>query len=136
MKKRIIVEKYPGVYIANVKDFGVFLSRIDLSRVRVQAHKVKNSKHVLREGSHEDAKVVSSKLPRAVRRAWEKAQEIVYEHRTLAALYFLIYSLLGVRQTGYLLYWYNTWFIYREQKKDPAITSTQRYYTKCYEGSA
>jgi hypothetical protein len=115
-KKKIIIEKHPGVYINNVKDFNVLLSRIDLSRVRVQAYKVKKGKRVTQEASSEDVKIDFTRLPKTIRRLWEKAQEIASEYGALAALYFLTYSLLGVRQTGYLLYWYNMWFIYYEKK--------------------
>ncbi|OWJ54735.1 hypothetical protein Pdsh_03125 [Pyrodictium delaneyi] len=115
-RKRIIIEKHPGVYTSNVKDFNVLLSRIDSSRVRIQANRVRKSKRVPQKMHGENARVDFSRLPKTVRRVWEKAQEIAREHSTLAALYFLIYTLLGVRQTGHLLYWFNAWFIYCEQK--------------------
>ena len=115
-KKRIIIEKTPGIYISNVKDFNILLSRIDVSRVRVQAYKAKRSRHELQAALSENTRIDFNKLPAPIRRLWKRAQEIAYKHGVLAALYFLIYSLFAVRQTGYLLYWFNMWFIYCEQK--------------------
>jgi len=38
------------------------------------------------------------------------------KHGAPAGLYFLAYTLLGIRQTGHLLLWYNGWFIVLEPK--------------------
>ncbi len=111
MKKRIIVEKHPGVYVSNVKDFNVLLSRIDLSRVRLQADAKRENTQKTSEVLDEDEKVNLTRLPKPIRRVWERAQEIAHEHSALAALYFLLHSLLGAEATGYLLYWLDTWFI-------------------------
>lgn len=92
------------------------LSRIDITRVRVQAYKAKRSRHELQATSSENTKIDFNKLPIPIKRIWERAQEIAYKHGVLVALYFLVYSLIGARQSGYLLYWFNMWFIYCEQK--------------------
>ena len=111
LKKRIIFEKYPGLYIANVKDFNVLLSRIDSSRVRLQAHTKRRNTQRTSETLNEDIKVDFTKLPKPIERVWKRAQEIADEYGALAALYFLLHSLLGAEATGYLLYWLDTWFI-------------------------
>jgi len=105
----------PGLYISNIKDFDVLLSRIDVSRVRVQAYEARRSRHKPRMALNKGTEVNLIKLPAPIKRAWKRAQEITYQHGALVALS-SIYSLLGVRQTTYLLYWFSTWFIYCEQK--------------------
>ena len=46
-----------------------------------------------------------AELPTPISKAYIRAQEIAEKHGPLAGLYFLLYSLFGVRQTGYLLLW-------------------------------
>ena len=45
-----------------------------------------------------------------------QAKRIAARHGPLTGLYFLAYTLLGIRQTGHLLLWYNGWFIVLEPK--------------------
>ena len=54
--------------------------------------------------------------PYIARLAFKRAQKIAQRHGNLAAAYFLVYSLAGARETGILLLWLNTMFIYCEQK--------------------
>ena len=114
-KKKIVIEKQPGLYVTNIKDFSILLSRIDLSRVRPQANmkkeSLKKTSETTSEDANEDVKEKITKLPKPIECAWEHTQEIANEHGALAALYFLLHSLLGAEATGYLLYWLNTWFI-------------------------
>lgn len=51
LEKKIIAEKQPGLYVANVKDFDMVLSRIDIARVRVCT-----SAQVEKRGESESAK--------------------------------------------------------------------------------
>ena len=55
-------------------------------------------------------------MPQQVYWTFDRAQRIKNKHGTLAAMYFLIYSLMGVRQAGLLLLWINDWFLNYENK--------------------
>ena len=45
-----------------------------------------------------------------------RAKKIARKHGNLAAAYFLVYSLVGARETGFLLLWLNGMFVYCERK--------------------
>ena len=111
LRKRIIAEKSPGIYVANVKDFNILLSRIDLSRVRVQTNTGrKNTKRDVNTLGKINA-TGFTRLPKPIKRVWQRAKEIANKHGALTALYFLLHTLLGAEATGHLLYWLNNWFI-------------------------
>jgi len=110
LKKRIIAEKYPGVYVSNVKDIDTLFSRIDVSRVRPQAYSGRNAENSRRSPATNEG-MDFAKLPKPVERTWLRAQEIAQKHGALTALYFLLRSFLGAEATGQLLYWSNTWFV-------------------------
>lgn len=117
LEKRVVAERLPGVYVVNVKDFDIVLSRVDVTRVRVQAathsgkHVERSSREQMKGLSGEEVGVDLNNLPKPVERAWERAQEIAEEHSALAAFYFLLYTLMGAEATGYLLYWLSNWFV-------------------------
>jgi len=111
LKKGIIAEKYPGIYVSNVKDLDTLFSRIDLSRVRSQAYAERRNAESSQRASATDEGTDFAELPKPVERAWLRAQEIAKQHGALTALYFLLHSFLGAEATGQLLHWSNTWFV-------------------------
>jgi hypothetical protein len=114
-----LLEKKGGLYKPLDLDPKVLLSRIDLKRVRYpwQVLRARAAEEQGKEqGSLERYWFSLSELPQPIRRAYIHAKRIAENHGPLAALYFMIYSLLGVRQTGHLLLWLNGWFIVLEPK--------------------
>ena len=104
VKKKILVREN-GVYKALVHDIETLRSRIDSSRIRLgQRRQDASPKQEHRSG-----------VPIQVYWAFDQARRIMKEHGPLAAMYFL-YTLVGVRQTGFLLLWINDWFVYCENK--------------------
>ncbi|MEB3764579.1 MAG: hypothetical protein GSR77_00200 [Desulfurococcales archaeon] len=105
VKKKILVREN-GVYKALVHDIETLRSRIDSSRIRLgQRRQDASPKQDHRSG-----------VPIQVYWAFDRARRIMKKHGPLAAMYFLEYTLVGVRQTGFLLLWINDWFVYCESK--------------------
>ena len=118
MLRKKVIEKLPGgLYKAVEMDFSTLLSRIDLKRVRYP-QQVLRPKQVeeTRENIHEEQRFNLEELPKAIQRAYERARELAEQYDLLTSLYFLLYTLMGARMTGYLLLWYNAWFIIYEPK--------------------
>jgi len=116
IKKGLVSKSEDGKYYPLVTREEVAFSRIDETQVRitpslkgVNTDKKEESSHI--EGS-------TAKEPYLARIAFRKAQKIARKHGSLAAAYFLVYSLAGVRGTGHLLMWLNAMFVYCEQKTD------------------
>jgi len=103
VRKRIIYKDRSGVYRLLVDDPVVVDSRIDESRAHVST---------LKSIVHQE----SSKEPYSARLAFQRALKIKQKHGVLPALHFLVHSVIGARMTGYLLYWYNDWFVVCEGK--------------------
>jgi len=53
--------------------------------------------------------------PYVAKLAFRRAKKIARRYGKLAAAYFLVYSLVGARKTGFLL-WFNAMFVYCERK--------------------
>jgi len=110
IRKKLIQRDASGLYRALVTDESVVDSRIDERRVRIQTgvNGVETVHSVSRN---------AAKLPYSVRLAWQRALKIAQIHGSLAAMYFLVHTVLGARETGYLLYWgEDDWFITCENK--------------------
>jgi len=115
-KKGLVSKSEGGKYYAMVTKEEVAFSRIDEKRVRITP-----SHGVVREDRKEGSSLLggsTAKEPYLARMAFRKAQKIARKHGALAAAYFLVYSLAGVRETGHLLMWLNAMFIYCEQKTE------------------
>ncbi len=113
IRKGLIKKGEDGRYYSLVTKQEIAFSRIDRSRVRIQQSKAWKE----RKERQEPAK--SKKLPHepyVAKLAFKGAKKIAQKHGRLAAAYFLVYSLVGARETGILLLWLNTMFIYCEQK--------------------
>ena len=113
-KKNLIMKGEDRKYHPLVTKEEIAFSRIDRSRVRIRKlrrtiDKAKESQEIstLEKLSHE---------PYVARLALKRAQKIAQKHNKLTAAYFLIYSLVGARETGYLLLWFNAMFVFCEQK--------------------
>ncbi|MEM4827553.1 MAG: hypothetical protein QXK07_05890, partial [Desulfurococcaceae archaeon] len=76
-----------------VEDFNIVKTRIDTSRIRVH-----------REASREKQEE-SRQVPYSVRLIFNRALKICQDYGVLPAVIFLAHTLLGVRETGFLLYW-------------------------------
>ncbi len=112
IRKDLIKKGKDGKYYPVVAKEEIAFSRINRSRVRIHhttektAGKAKEELET-RVGRHE---------PYEARLAFKRAWKMALKHNSLAAAYFLVYSLLGVRETGILLLWLNAMFVYCEQK--------------------
>lgn len=85
------------------------IARVDIKRVR--------GKH--RDSSKQESSVKVAQLnalPDKVQEAYYIGTMINQQHGSLPALYFLMYTLLGARKTGFLLLWKRDWFIICEPK--------------------
>jgi len=119
MVAKKLLEKRGGLYIAVDMNRDVLFSRVDLARVRFPWQVLRR-----KEASVEDIKHIGwgkqqidlCQLPQPIQKAYMHAERLAEEHNPLTALYFLLCSLLGVRQTGHLLSWLNGWFIVLEPK--------------------
>ena len=89
-------------------------SRIDKRRVRITPSRKSVRADKKRESLLLERSIVRE--PYLARIAFRKAQKIARKYGALAAAYFLVYSLVGVRETGFLLMWLNAMFVYCEQK--------------------
>lgn len=119
MARKGLLEKKEGLYKPLDLDPKVALSRVDLRRVRYpwQVLRPRETREQDREaGILERFRFSLVELPQPIRKAYTYAQRIAEKHGPLAALYFILYSLLGVRQTGYMLLWLSGWFIVLEPK--------------------
>lgn len=85
------------------------IARVDIKRVR-GVHQC-NYRREPRVGS-----VQLDELPKRIQEAYHIAATINKQHGSLPALYFLTYTLLGARKTGFLLLWRGDWFIICEPK--------------------
>jgi len=113
IRKNLIVKGEDGRYYPLVTKQEVAFSRIDRSRVRMQQSKT------WKERKERQEPTKSEKLlhePYVAKLALMRAKKIAQKHGSLAAAYFLVHSLVGARETGILLLWLNTLFIYCEQK--------------------
>ncbi len=119
MTEKGLLEKNDRLYNALDLDVETVLSRVDSRRVRypwqVLKTKPKEEQRV-KENLSNKYQFRLYELPKPIRNTYQHARKIAEKHGTLASLYFLAYSLLGARQTGYLLLWINGWFIILEPK--------------------
>ena len=112
IKKGLIARKSRGIYIPLVWDETVAYSRIDTSRIRIPGNK--RGRQRKRKTSARQEKALEE--PFEAWLAFNRARRIAEKHGRLAAACFLIHSLAGVRQTGFLLLWFDGMFVYCEQK--------------------
>jgi predicted transcriptional regulator len=112
-KKGLVRKASDGKYYPLVTREEVAFSRIDRKRVRI-AQPVR----ILRKEEKREASTLEKLLhePYVAKLAFRRAQKIAWKHGKLAAGYFLVFSLVGARETGYLLLWLNAMFVYCEQK--------------------
>ena len=113
IRKGLIKKGEDRKYYPVITRAEIAFSRIDKKRVRVSqlsgtVKKVKRQKM--------SAPKVFLHEPYVAKLAFRRARKIAQKHGNLAAAYFLVYSLVGARETGVLLLWLNTLFIYCEQK--------------------
>jgi len=114
-----LIERENGTYKALDLEPRVVLSRVDVKRVRYPWQVLKPRPrwvHEREDNILERYRFSLAELPVPVRRAYRHAQKIAENYGPLTGLYFLLYTLLGVRQTGHLLLWLNGWFIILEPK--------------------
>ena len=118
MLRKGLLEKRGGLYHAPDLDPEVALSRVDLKRVRYPWQVLRPRRREREEDSvmAEGYRFTLGELPQPIQKAYMHAKRIAARHGPLTGLYFLLHSLMGVRQTGYLLLWYNGWFIVLEPK--------------------
>lgn len=119
IKKAVVKRLGNGLYRAVNLNLGIMLSRVDLKRVRFPQQVLrrisrKHSKET--HGTLEEYRFSLDQLPQPIRRTYTYAQRIAGLHNLLTAFYFILYSLMGVRQTGYLLLWFNGWFLVYEPR--------------------
>lgn len=119
MLRKGLLERRGGLYRAPDLDLETVLSRVDLKRVRYP-WQVLEPRRGQKRGDGSDTseryRFTLGELPQPIQKAYMHAKRIATRHGALAGLYFLLHSLMGVRQTGYLLLWYNGWFIVLEPK--------------------
>ena len=107
MIKKGIIRRDDGQYKLLVTKPEVLVTRIDTSRIRL-ANK---------RASRKETKQKPSQLaPRQISIAFQRALKIKKRHGLLPAICFLAHTLVGARETGFLLLWLNEWFLYCEQK--------------------
>ena len=125
-KKGLIEKDSDGKYYPLVTKEEVAFSRIDRKRVRIPqplnapGDEERQEASTLEGQPHE---------PYVAKLAFRRAQKIAVKHGELAAAYFLVFSLVGARETGYLLLWLNTCLSIVGRGQGPATTSTHNYYT-------
>ncbi len=106
MIKKKIIEKEDGIYKSLIHSVGILKTRIDSSRIRLREYNKR---------ARSDSRSPITE-PNQVYWTFYRAQKIRDKHGPLTAMYFLVYTLVGARQTGFLLYWNYDWFIYCEKK--------------------
>lgn len=114
IKKGLVTKGEDGKYYPLVTKQEVAFSRIDETRIRTAPSQRDVGANEINEPLLPERSTVRELY--MARIAFRKAQKIAREHGALAAAYFLVYSLAGVRETGFLLMWLNTMFVYCEQK--------------------
>ena len=118
IRKGLIFKREDGRYYPLVTRPEITFSRIDRKRIRIpqpgrttkktgESREMTALEKLLEKLSHE---------PYVAKPAFRRAQKIAQKHGRLAAAYFLVYSLVGARETGYLLLWFNAMFVYCEKK--------------------
>jgi len=115
-KKGLVRKGRDGRYYPLVTREEVVFSRIDRKRVRIpQPRRVPRKE---RRQEKQEASTLEKLLqePYVAKLAFRRAQKIARKHGKLAAGCFLVFSLIGARETGYLLLWFNAMFVYCEQK--------------------
>uniref|UniRef100_A0A7J2T9Q9 Uncharacterized protein n=1 Tax=Ignisphaera aggregans TaxID=334771 RepID=A0A7J2T9Q9_9CREN len=97
--KKIIAEEQPGLYIANVKDFDIVLSRIDIAQVRVctsvragECGESESAEQIARGVQRRRGQSRPQQPPKYHRASVGGAQEIAKEHSTLATFYILLHT--------------------------------------------
>ena len=114
IRKALIMKGEDGRYYPLVTKQEVAFSRIDKTRVRLQQPYI-----AVRKGKERLKAPTSEKIlrePYTAKLAFNKAKKIALRYGSLVAAYFLVHSLIGVRETGLLLFWLNNWFVFCEQK--------------------
>ncbi|MEB3788953.1 MAG: hypothetical protein GSR72_03570 [Desulfurococcales archaeon] len=114
IKKGLVSKSEDGKYYPLVTKHEAAFSRIDKKRVRITPSRKSVRADKKRESLLPERSIVRE--PYQTRIAFRKAQKIARKHGALAAAYFLVYNLVGVRETGFLLMWLNAMFVYCEQK--------------------
>ncbi len=114
IRKGLIMKSEDRLYYPLVTRQEVAFSRIDRKRIRI-AQPGRNVKSATKERSSTPRRN-SFQEPYEAKIAFNIARKIARKHGRLAAAYFLVYSLVGARETGYLLLWFNSMFVYCEQK--------------------
>jgi len=107
MIKKGIIRRENGLYRLLITKPKVLVTRIDTSRIRL-ADKQVNKK----ETKHKPSQLV----PRQKSIAYQRALRFKKKHGLLPAICFLAHTLVGVRETGFLLFWFNEWFLHCGQK--------------------
>ncbi|MEL9908250.1 MAG: hypothetical protein QXJ03_02945 [Desulfurococcus sp.] len=114
MARKGLVEKdSDSKYYPLVTKEEVAFSRIDKKRVRIPQQLNASGNEEMQEASLPERQLHE---PYVAKLAFRRAQKIAMKHGKLAAAYFLVFSLVGARETGYLLLWLNSMFAYCEQK--------------------
>jgi len=119
MVSKGLLEKRDGLYIAVNMSRNILLSRVDLTRVRFPWQVLRQKESAVEDIKHigwGEQQFDLRQLPQPIQKAYMYAERLAEEHNPLTALYFLLCSLLGVRQTGHLLLWLSGWFIVLEPK--------------------
>lgn len=99
-----------GLYKAVEISLDEALARVNVSRVRTGASiNLVNPDKTVKEGGLDE-------LPIEIQESYNIARKISQNHGPLVALYFLLYTLLGARKTGFLLLWQGHWFVICEPK--------------------
>ncbi len=114
IRKALIMKGEDGRYYPLVTRPEAAFSRIDRSRVRIQQPYIATRKGKERQGASTLEKLLHE--PYVAKLAFRRAKKIASKHGSLVATYFLIYSLVGARETGFLLLWFNAMFVYCERK--------------------
>ena len=113
IRKGLIKKGEDGRYYPLVTRPEIAFSRIDKRRVRV-SQLSRTVKKVKRQETSAPKELFHE--PYVAKLAFRRARKIAQKHGSLAAAYFLVYSLVGVRESGFLLLWLNAMFVYCEQK--------------------
>ncbi len=114
IRKGLIMKSEDRLYYPLVARQEIAFSRIDRKRIRI-TQPGRNVKSATKE-RFSTSRRNSFQEPYEAKIAFRIARRIVREHGKLAAAYFLVYSLVGARETGYLLLWFNYTFVYCKQK--------------------
>ena len=116
IRKGLIKRGVDGQYYPLVTKQEVAFSRIDGKRVRII--QLGRTVEARKKRGFSTTRGSSIREPYSAKIAFKRARKIAKKHSALTAAYFLVYSLVGVRETGILLMWINTMFIYCEQKTE------------------